>query len=151
MFTVFISHSTGEPQVVAMFASLLQQSGINPIVSEWYPEPGKPLAEKIERQISASDCVLALLTCEGGRSPSVNQEIGYAKGRKPIIPIVEEGTEIGVLLQGLEYVPFNRLNPVEAVNKAGDVIRGLKLRKEQIAATIGLVGLFLFLWLLSRR
>jgi nucleoside 2-deoxyribosyltransferase len=150
MFTVFISHSTKEPIIVWMFGHLLQLSGINVFVSEWIPEPGKPLPEKIQRQIDASDCVLALLTREGGRSPSVNQEVGYAIGKKkPIIPVVEEGVEVGVLLHGLEYVPFDRSKPDSAVNSAADYIRKLKLQKEQNNIVVALIGLFFFFLLLG--
>lgn len=144
MPTVFISHSTREPQVVAMFARDLQQIGVRSIVSEWSPEPGKPIAEKIENQISMSDCVLALLTRSGARSPSVNQEIGYAKGKKPIIPVVEKGTKVGVLLQGLEYIIFDRAKPHSAVNQVTDFVQRFGLQKELARAISNSVRLFLF-------
>jgi hypothetical protein len=151
MFTVFTSHSTGDQEIVRHFASSLQLAGVNVYVSEWSPEPGRGLAEKIQSQIDASDCVLILLTKEGGRSLSVGQEIGYAKGKKPIIPIVEKGTDVGVLLQGLEYIPFDRTNPAGAVSAAVNFIAKLKGQKELEQIILAGALLVFFLWLISRK
>lgn len=144
MFTVFISHNTKDTLMTWLFGYLLKNKGFNVYVSEQNPEPGKPLAEKIQRQINTSDCVLVLLTREGARSASVNQEIGYAKSRKLIVPVVEKGVDVGVLLYGLEYITFDSTNPADAIEKAGKYIEKLRLQKKQREAMFGIVGSFIF-------
>ncbi len=80
-------------------------------MAEADPRYGESLPEKIEGAIDSSDAFLVILTRQAGESPSVNQEIGYAKrGRKRIIALVEEGTRVGVLLQGSSTFSFLSTN-----------------------------------------
>jgi hypothetical protein len=131
-FTVFISHSTKDMELVYLLAMCLRMNKINVHVAEWYEQPGRYLPEKIAELIRKSDCILALLTINGERAPWVNQEIGYAKGvGKLIIPVVEEGVQVTGFLQGLEYIPFKRDNPYDAITRATKYLQTLKIRKEE--------------------
>jgi hypothetical protein len=132
VFAVFISHSTEDIDVVYELAKYLKLNGIIAHVSEWYEQPGESLPEKIATLINSSDCVLALLTVGGERSKWVNQEIGYARGAgKLIIPVVEDGVKVTGFLQALEYIPFSRDNPYDAVTRAVEYLNTLAIRKEQ--------------------
>ena len=56
--------------------------GVELFVAEWNPSPGQPLKRKIQRALLKSDLVLAILSKEGARSEWVNQEIGFAIGKR---------------------------------------------------------------------
>lgn len=151
VFKVFISHSTKDMDVVNELARHLKLRNINAHVSEWHEQPGKSLPQKVTHLINGSDCVLALLTVGGERSHWVNQEIGYAKGvRKLVIPVVEDKVQVTGFLQGLEYIPFKRDNPYDAVTRAVKHLKTLATRKEQEEwENIILGGLLLFFGLLA--
>jgi hypothetical protein len=147
VFTVFISHSTEDMDVVYELAKYLRLNGINVYVSEWYEQPGKSLPQKVATLINGSDYVLALLTVHGERSRWVQQEIGYAKGTgKPIIPVVEDGVPITGFLQSLEYISFRRDNPYDAVTRAVEYLKTLAIRKEQEERSRAILGGLLFLF-----
>ncbi|MHB8105707.1 MAG: toll/interleukin-1 receptor domain-containing protein, partial [Dehalococcoidales bacterium] len=110
------------------------------------PQAGTLLAGKVSNAIEQSNCVIAFLTQDGARSNWVNQEIGYAKrAGKIVIPVAEEGVPQTGFVQGVEYIPFNRENPIEAVNNIVIYLKKLKADKESqeimIAGFLLLVGL----------
>jgi len=78
-FKVFISHSTQDPEIVYTLYSLLRQRGMEAYVAEYYPEPGKPLSEKVRQNMATSDLVLVILTHNGSRSVSVNKRLGQQR------------------------------------------------------------------------
>jgi len=150
MFRIFISHSVEDMRVVYELARTLQLKGIEAIVAEWEQQPGTLLALKIGEMIDKSDCVLALLTKNGGRSIYVNQEIGYArKAGKLIIPVIEYGVEKG-FLEGLEYIPFKRDDPYDAISKTVNYLKTIEIRKsEEERNKVILAGVILFLGLIA--
>lgn len=90
-YKVFISHSCRDRGLVMSLANLLSRFGVEVTVAEWYLSPGEPIGKKVFEQIDESDCVVVLLTRNGIRSSWVQQEIGHAMKKKPVIPIVEKG------------------------------------------------------------
>lgn len=151
---VFISHSTQDQGLVISLAKLLQQLGIQVFVAEWYLSPGARLDMKIKKQIRDADFVVVLLTRNGIRSTWVQQEIGIAvNAEKPIIPIVEQGTQPGDLaaLQGREYIEYDPCYPGQALAKVIRYLNSQRLQKKEqekwrlIAA--GIIGLFVLLLL----
>jgi ribosomal protein S27E len=65
-------------------------------------------AERIRFGIRQSDCVIPILTKKGIKSPDVNQEIGLAVGADQfIIPLVETGVELPILIRHLQPVSFS--------------------------------------------
>jgi len=104
-YTVFISHSNEDLQLVNLIASQFRSYGVVPIIaSQVRPVPiSQTLPDKIKSLIMQSHCLLAILTRNGLDSKWVQQEIGFAIGKnKTLIPFVEEGihTEDLALLQG---------------------------------------------------
>jgi len=144
-FKVFISHSTRDPEIVYTLYNLLKQRGIEAYVAEYYPEPGRLLPDKVLQNIRASDLVLVLLTRYGSRSSSVNQEVGAAKmANKRIIPLAEAGVDVGVLLQGIEYVPLDVLNPVGTLNGLASYVKDIELKNAEQARAAFMVFLIFF-------
>jgi hypothetical protein len=154
VFTVFVSHSVKDLQLVYLLKSWLESRGINVYIAEESPEPGKPLPKKIAEAIDRSDVVLALLTSDGARSQWVHQEIGYAiKAGKLVIPVIEEGVEVKGFLTGVEYISFRRDNPWLAIQYIVSYIEKLKTEKEKEEAlkTLAMAILFFMLLLAFRR
>lgn len=153
VYRVFISHSTKDLDIVYDLHRWLTQKGIVTYVAEFYPRPGLPLPEKIAKEINECDCVIALLTVDGNRSEFVQQEIGYAKkAGKLIIPLVEEGlVKPRGFLEGVEYIPFRRDFPTEAILRVSQYLQELSVRKEEeqksrvilacMVVLLGLIGL----------
>lgn len=155
-FKIFISHSTADLSLIQQLKYWLEVNGIETYLADLYPQPGDTLASKISNAIKQSDCVLAVLTRDGARSQWVHQEIGYAKGAgRLVIPLVEEGISSTGFIQGVEYIPFNRENPAEAMNRIVEYLTRLKAGKEaREKATAGfliLLGLLALVALASRE
>jgi hypothetical protein len=84
------------------------------------------LAERIRFGIRQSDCVIPILTQEGAMSPQVNQEIGLAIGTDQfIIPLVEIGVELPVLIHHLQPIRFSHDAYEDALGKLIQNIRQL--------------------------
>jgi len=145
-FKVFISHSTTDMGIVWELYRWLCQNGIWAYVAEFYPEPGIQLPDKIAREIDNSDCLLAFLTVDGNRSEFVHQEIGYArKAGKLIVPVVEEGlVKPKGFLEGMEYIPFRRYDPVDAINRTAYYLREKAVRKEEEERSRAILGAIAF-------
>lgn len=152
-YKVFISHSTRDQGLVIYLANLLNKFEVKPVVAEWYLTPGESLDKKVFEQIRRSDCVVALLTCNGIRSSWVQQEIGYSLEQgKPIIPIVEKGIDPKDLaaLEGKEYIEYDRYQYQQALGKLSTYVKSLKLKKEEREKVLLVLGgLLAFLLLIS--
>lgn len=84
------------------------------------------LAERIRFGIRQSDCFVPILTSEGVKSPEVNQEIGLAAGADQfIIPLVETGVELPVLIRHLQPIYFSTDAYQDALGKLIQNIRQL--------------------------
>jgi len=145
-FKVFISHSTADLGLVYQLKYWLEVNGIETYLAEAHPQPGVGLSEKISAAIDRSNCVIAVLTSDGVRSQWVNQEIGYAKkAGKIVVPLVEQGVPHTGFVQGVEYVPFTREDPTDAVSRIVKRLTDLKAAKEvqdkMIAGFLILLGL----------
>lgn len=150
-FTVFISHSVKDFNLVQQLAYWLEQSGIRAYVAEQYPEPGTRLPDKIARAIESHDCLIALMTVDGANSQWVHQEVGYAKKAGIlIVPVVEEGVIAGGFLEGVEYIPFRRYDPYDAITRVVEYLSAVSARKEQEERNKAvLAGLMIFFGLLA--
>lgn len=149
---VFISHSTEDTDIVKTLSSTLQNFGVVCYVAEMNPLPGVDLSQKVKYAIQSSDCLLAILTEGGSRSPWVNQEIAFASAfNKPIIPLVEKGVKIEGILEGKEFILFDRNNHFDALIKTSSYLSNLKAQKEQRESFNKIVGLAILLWALSSK
>lgn len=112
---------------MAALEDSLKGVGVDPYMAEEHPNYGGQLPHKIEQEIDSSQAVLVILTKRANLSPSVNQEVGYAKkGGKLIVALVEEGVVPGVLLQGIEVVKFTTDRIHEAIDHVNKYFNSLK-------------------------
>ena len=144
---VFISHSTTDMDIVYDLSRWLRQNGIWAYVAESYQAPGVQLSDKIATAINNSDCLIAFLTVDGNRSEFVHQEIGYARrAGKLIIPVVEEGiVKPRGFLEGMEYIPFRRYDPADAINRAAHYLQEKAVRKQEQERNRAILGGIAFL------
>ena len=150
---VFLSYSREDLQPAYTIYDFMVKTGIHVYMSELHPEPGITVWKKIEDAIRACDCVIVLWTHSGISSAFVNQEIGIAKALdKLIIPIVEEGVNTRGVLEGFEYIKFNRSNITETLDAisqtAYKILQKQKAESENNAKKV-LAGLFLGLLFLA--
>lgn len=117
-YSVFLSHSSINKDLVEAIRSAATQFGIDVYTYDQDQQPRSDLPEKLVRRIEAANAVVVLLTQAGAASPTVNEEIGIAKhANKLVIPVVEEGIDVSrfTFIQGLEYLTYDRSNPQQTV------------------------------------
>jgi TIR domain-containing protein len=116
MIQIFLSHNTRDRAWCEWLMAEAGALGIKPYLAEHDVRPGEYHADKIKAAIDASEAVVVLISDNSVEAPYVNQEIGWAlKGEKLIIPLVQIGVlhEKLAMLQGVEYIPFDFVNPHE--------------------------------------
>ena len=145
-FRVFISHSTADMDIVYELHTWLWREGLEAYVAEFYPTPGIPLPSKVAEAIDNCDCFIALLTANGNRSEFVNQEIGYARrAGKLIVPMVEEGVvKPKGFLQDVEYIPFSRYDPTDAISRVAYFLKERAVRREEEERNKVILGIAAF-------
>jgi len=115
-YTVFISHSSDDIDVVRQYASELFRYGITPIIAQDHRPDKSPihLPQKIKELILQSDCLIAFLTKKGVKTNWVHSEIAFALDKITIIPLVEKGVKSTQLtfLEGAEYIAYDSNNSI---------------------------------------
>jgi hypothetical protein len=148
---VFLSYSVGpsDLQLVANLQEQVNAAGVALYLADRDVQPGTNLSAKIEKAISRSEAVVALLTEKGVDSNWVNQEIGFALGKeKVVVPLVEEGVKVPGMLVGREYISFHRDRFAEALERVRLYLESLKSkvseRLQQAIEAIAVVVLAIF-------
>lgn len=144
-YKVFFSHSASDGAWAKWIAGQAQLVGIEVYLYEHDPQPGFPIAAKVQQRIRNSDALVVLLTPSGQASPYVQQEVGYAEAAgRLIIPLVWPGVESRSLamLQGREYIPFDPRNPAASLPTLFSSLQTQKAKKEAGQAILALVLLF---------
>jgi len=128
IFNVFVSHASEDMDLVDKFTNVLSWNNINPLVAEYYQEPGRLLwKEKIKELINKCHYFVVLYTYSAENNVKVHQEIGSAgiKGIR-IIVLLEEGIDARTLpgyLEGLEVVEnFSRAYPYDGFNNVTHIL-----------------------------
>lgn len=154
-FTVFISHSTKDKDIINTLFSYLKQSGINVTTSRSFnPTLRTSIQDQISQMINKVDCVLAFLTQSDKDRDSIHQEIGIARAyEKLVIPIVETGVILPDSLKRYRHIQYDKNNPWETIQNINQYALYLKTAKEQEerqrSMGIGLVALFFGLLMLA--
>jgi len=133
-YTVFLSHSMApedQPIIQSIFDNI-HAVGAQCYMAERDWMFGHSLGEKLEARLTASDCLVAVLTKGGSGSPYVNQEIGMANAlKKLVIPVVEKGVDLRGFQVGVEWLELDRANPQEFLTKLNPYIVRLAAAKEK--------------------
>jgi nucleoside 2-deoxyribosyltransferase len=117
-------------------------------VAAYDDQPGAYLSEKVKTSITGSDCVLAVMTKNGSRSKWVHEEIGAAYAlNKPVIPVVEKGVNVEGVLEGKQYIEFDKNYPNQAYERVHAYLSKIKekLDNQQFVGVLFLIGLAILL------
>ncbi|MGI0046331.1 MAG: toll/interleukin-1 receptor domain-containing protein [Nitrosotalea sp.] len=119
---VFISYPFADTEIMKQMTLALSVRGIEFYTAEHDVQFGKPLSKKIHDAIKKSDALIAIIT-KDHPSPSVDQEVGFAINEGiDIIPFVEEGAKVGVMLLHMEQKRFTKGNIRDACDKVANYI-----------------------------
>ena len=110
MVEAFVSCSARDGDIIAKVKDALTKKEIKPYLATDDLKPGRLVFAKIEKAIERADVFVVILSENSIRSKWVAEEIGYAKGKVPIIPIRVGHVYPGALLEGVECVPFTDQN-----------------------------------------
>ena len=119
MAIIFFSHGTADYPIVESFKNELEQMKSEVYLFEHDRQLNQDITNKVQKNIDRADIVTVLLTKQSEHSAYVQQEIGYAeKGGKPILPLVETGTDPNSLamLTGREYISFDPSDPYRSLS-----------------------------------
>jgi len=135
---LFISHSSKDSDFVDQIKKRIESAGAEAYLAQYDRSGvGHKLDDKLMRAIATSNAVVILLTENAASTTMVHDEIGYALGlSKHVIPLVtpevaRDSTALG-LLNGLEYIPFDRQNYEQGLIQLTDVVNDLvKAEREE--------------------
>lgn len=108
---VFISHKfvESDQKLAETLRMSLKEHNIYGYNAKREKEFDVVFEEKIKQQIASSDYLVAIITKKSLLAPSVNQEIGCAKGAEVKVRIlVEENEAKGVFVEGKDMITFSR-------------------------------------------
>ncbi|PZC49946.1 MAG: TIR domain-containing protein [Chloroflexi bacterium] len=149
MHDVFLSHSAQDAATAGAIHEAASKMRLDIYLFEHDPRPGENLGDKILREITASRCLLVLLTKNSAASAYVQQEVGAARGQgKLVVPLVEKGLDHSSLatLQGVEYFELDRENPGAVLPELQKASRKQLLADLKIGAALVVVLLILDQW-----
>jgi hypothetical protein len=103
--------------------------------------------------IEKSNLVIVVLTQNGSNSSFVQQEIGYAKSRKPMLILAERGCEnrISGFIYGCDFISIDPWNPQSALSRIHQVLSGFKQQEDKQEAIAKLILLGFGLFFLSSK
>jgi hypothetical protein len=123
---VYISHDETDEELALELSRALWRVGLESYAGLYNLSPGISRGEKVFFAVSNSECLVPLLTREGGSLPAVNQEIGLARGLdRLILPLLEERAELPFLIKHLWPIVFTREQYSDAVGSLIKTFRDL--------------------------
>ncbi len=123
---VYISHSEHDEGMALELSQAFWRVGLESYVNMHSICPGVSHAERASFGIRNSECLVALLTEDGYRSMTVNQEIGLARGIDLlIIPLCEKNAELPFLIEHLKPIIFTTSGYRDAIGLLIKTIRDL--------------------------
>ncbi|NPV63531.1 MAG: toll/interleukin-1 receptor domain-containing protein [Methanotrichaceae archaeon] len=123
---IYIAHDRMNEGLALELARSLGRIGIESFAAMYGLCPGISRRERVSFAMRNSECLVPLLTVEGSRSESVNQEIGLAYGLNLlIIPLRETGAEMPFLIDGLNPIDFAVSRYEDAIGQLIRTVRDL--------------------------
>lgn len=121
---LYISHSEHDVGLALEISQALWRVGLESYAAIYNLAPGISRTERVSFGIRNSECLVALLTIESAMSPTVNQEIGLARGIDLLtIPLLEKGAQLPFLIEHLKPISFS---PNEFKDAIGTLIKTIR-------------------------
>lgn len=147
-YSVFISYSTKDLNIVNYVKNLLENYSIKVYVAEYTAPPGVDLTNHIKSSITSCDLFILLWSSNSKKSEWVTQEIALANANnKPIIPVVlEHNLELPVFIKNLKYLEAYT-NPQQAFDYLRRYVYEAADKKNRVDGLVmlGLGAAFLYL------
>lgn len=106
---IFISHAFADEELAYTLKSILGERGIRVFLAQESPDFGTQLPDKILSAISNSDYMIVIITNKAKESASVQNEIGYAIGKRVNMIIMSEEREyVNPIIGNPEQEVFTR-------------------------------------------
>jgi ribosomal protein S27E len=123
---IYIAHDRMNEDLALELSRSLGRIGIESFAVMYGLCPGISHRERVSFAMRNSECLVPLLTVEGSKSESVNQEIGLAYGLSLlIIPLRERGAEMPFLIDGLNPIDFAIGSYEDAIGQLIRTVRDL--------------------------
>jgi len=123
---IYISHDPDDEDLALRLSLALERVGLESYSALYNQSPAIALADRVSFAIRNSECLVALVTQKGSRSPLLCQEIGLARGIDLlIIPLQEEGVQLPFLIDSLRPLSFRRESYADAIGILIKTIREL--------------------------
>jgi len=122
MSKVFISYSNKDSILKDKIGNMLRQCAFKTYVDVEDVRPAQYLPRKIKDAIDKSDVLVAIITENSLQSSWVQNEIGYADGRMPIVPLVVGEVRPGGILTGREFVIWNATDVIDFKTIIGNAL-----------------------------
>lgn len=129
MVEAFLSCSSEDAEMIAKVKHALTRKGIRPYLATDDLKPGRLVFAKIEKSIERADVFIVILSENSIRSKWVAMEIGYAKGKVPIVPIRVGHVFPSALLEGVECVNLTDQNLENLNSIIAEAIKSFKSGK----------------------
>ena len=121
---LYISHSEHDVGLALEISQALWRVGLESYAAMYNLAPGISRTERVSFGIRNSECLVALLTIESAMSPTVNQEIGLARGIDLLtIPILEKGAQLPFLIEHLKAISFSPNELKDAIGISEEQLR----------------------------
>jgi hypothetical protein len=121
---LYISHSEQDVGLALELSQALWRVGLECYAAMYNLAPGVSRAERVSFGIRNSECLVALLTPESAISPTVNQEVGLARGIDLLtIPLLEKGAQLPFLIEHLKPISYS---PDEFKDVIGILIKTIR-------------------------
>ena len=106
-------------------AAQLEEQGHDCYVATRDIQAGRHISKKVMKELDKSEVLVVVLSTASNASPWVQQEIGYAKDRRPIIPIKTDSSKPLALLGGVEALALEDV-PGELDGQIEQAIEGFE-------------------------
>jgi len=138
-YSVFISYSTKDLDLVNYVKSLLEGYTMKVYIAEYTQPPGVDLTNHIKNSVTNCDLFILLWSSHSKQSEWVTQEIAFANANnKTIIPVVlEPNLELPVFIKNLKYLEAYT-NPQQAFDYLRRYVLQAADKKSKIDALVAL-------------
>lgn len=105
---------------------------------------------EVQSAINQSALVLAFVSRRGLNISTVIQEIECAKrNQKKVLVVAERGLQTKEFQESRNVIPFDARYPIDTVKRSVSIVRDLRLKREDTERVKGLVGMLVFLKVLT--
>jgi hypothetical protein len=143
-FTLFVSYSRNDKELVVLLANELQNKGINVIYDETVLKPVEEWQKRLQKALMNADGVLILITPENVSSQFVIYEIGIARsffdnGEKLVLPVIYKDTKPPEIINDIYAIHWGE-NFQEVIDRIIEAVYSFKPGKTGITETRGVTN-----------